>query len=136
MPTLEVEKDDKTLRILTNFWTLIALAVFALDFIQKGKLGTIASTIGILYLLILGYYTGTKEFCRWQEYHEKKRHIGELFVGVWTVLVAGLVVASIINPDYHVSGGLIALYTTVVGIFALTQHSKTLYKEAHKKKRK
>jgi hypothetical protein len=136
MSLLEVEKDDKTLRILTNFWTLIALFIFTLDFLEKGKISSIASGIGILYLLILGYYTGTKEFCRWQDYHDKKRHIGELFVGVWTILIAVLVVTSVIYPGYQISGGLIALYTTVVGIFALTQHSKTLYKESHSNKRR
>jgi tellurite resistance protein TehA-like permease len=132
---LEVEKEDKTLRILTNFWSLAAITLFVLDFIQKGRIEALSSTIGVLYLLILGYYTGTKEFCRWQDYHDSKHHIGELFVGVWTLLVVGLMVFSFINPSYHVSGALIALYTTIVGIFALTQHSKTLFKEAHKKQR-
>jgi len=136
MALRKVEKDDKTLRLLTNFWSIVAISVFVLDFIQHGKLENIASAIGIMYLLILGYYTGTKEFCRWHEYHKTKHHIGELFVGVWTTLVATLVVISAIKPEYHVSGGLIALYTTVVGIFALTQHSKTLFKESHHKKRK
>lgn len=134
MPTLEVEKDDKILRILTNFWTFIALGVFTLDFFQFGKLEGVTSAIGVLYLIVLGYYTGTKEFCRWQEYHDKKRHIGELFVGIWTFLVAILFIISVFNSSYHISGGLIALYTTVVGIFALTQHSKTLYKETHEHK--
>jgi len=91
----------------------------------------LVAPFSVIYVGILGLYVGTKEFDRWYDMHES-RHPGELFVIVWTIVVFGLLILSLVLGDgYKVSSEAIAVYIMVLSVFALTQKSKKL----HQKKR-
>jgi len=80
------------------------------------------------YVGVLTIYAGTKEFDRWNDYHDG-RHPGEIYVVFWTMLIAVLVFLGMYKGhSYKISSEIVATYIAVLGIFALTQKSKELFK--------
>ncbi|MCL4403986.1 hypothetical protein M1432_01415 [Patescibacteria group bacterium] len=127
-----VFRSEKIWRFLANFWTVVFMIFIVGDFVLQNRFEFLTAPLSVIYTGILGLYAATKEFDRWYDMHES-RHPGELFVIAWTVVVFGIVIASVVLQDhYHVSSETIAVYIMVLSIFALTQKSKRL----HAKKRR
>jgi uncharacterized membrane protein YoaK (UPF0700 family) len=124
-------RDEKIWRILTNLWTLVLLIFLIADFITKGAYESFSPSFSIIYTGVLAFYVGTKEFDRWNDFHEG-RHPGELFIITWTTVVLILFVAQIVlGAGYKTSPEMIPDYIMVLSIFAVTQKSKRMH---HKKK--
>ena len=120
---------EKIWRILTNLWTIAFLIFIVLNFFLEDQLGFLMAIFSALYVGLLAIYVSTKEFDRWYEMH-KDKHPGEIFVIVWTIVVLGLFLASILlKKDYKMDEVIVAVYIAVLSIFAVTQKSKRLHKE-------
>jgi len=121
-------KDEKIWRILTNFWTIIFMVFLCGNFFLGNRYEFLIAPMSVIYIGILGLYVGTKEFDRWYEMHGNKRHPGELFVLIWTIIIFGLLAISAFSGgEQKVSAEAIATYIMVLSVFALTQKSKALY---------
>jgi len=128
--------DRQTLKSVLNFWTFITMALFILDFFSGNKFDSSASAIGIIYLAILGIYAGEKEYTRWQDGFVS-RFIGEFFLVIWTILMAVFAVAAPVSAGaFKIPADFAIIYTSVVGVFAVTQRSKALKAKKHTKKDK
>ncbi|MCX6702992.1 MAG: hypothetical protein NTW60_03975 [Candidatus Wolfebacteria bacterium] len=133
---MAILSSERIWRILTNIWTGLFIIFLVADFTSKNRFEYLIAPFSVIYIGILGLYVGTKEFDRWYEFHEG-RHPGEWFVILWTVLVFGLLGASIsLGGDYKVSSEAIADYIMVLSVFALTQKSKSLHKRRLEQKRR
>ena len=105
------------------------MAFFTVDFLTYGKYDSLAGAIGASYIVILGLYVGTKEFDRWKGNHFS-RYMGEYFVIFWTVLLIGFIAAIILSANsYRLPSEIITIYISVLGIFAITQKSKSWHKK-------
>lgn len=108
---------------------MYAAAIF--DFITRGKIDNLLGPIVSIYIPVLVIYAGTKEFERWQDFHES-RHPGEVFVILWTVLIVGILVANFaLGRNYHFPGEMISAYITVLGVLAITKKSKAMHRRRH-----
>jgi len=126
---MKLFEGERLWRMLSDFWSFLVLAFVVLNFATKSHYDYLIVPLCILYTGILTLYVGTKEFDRWYENH-RERHPGEWFVILWTVVVVGLVVASIIlGPEYRVGSDVMAVYIAVLSIFIITQKSKKLHRE-------
>ncbi|MEI6529250.1 MAG: hypothetical protein WCN88_02475 [Candidatus Falkowbacteria bacterium] len=68
-----------------------------------------------------------KEFERWYDKHGRK-HLGEIFVIAWTVLVFCLFFLDFAyRRDYQIPNSIISSYITVLTILAVTRKSKQMY---------
>ena len=128
-----MEKDsvftERFWKILANIWTFLSMAFFTVDFLTYGKYDSLAGAIGASYIVILGLYVGTKEFDRWKGNHFS-RYMGEYFVIFWTVLLIGFIAAIILSANsYRLPSEIITIYISVLGIFAITQKSKSWHKK-------
>ena len=114
------------LKMILNLWTIIAMLLFSLDFLSGNKFDSSASAIGVIYLAILGIYAGEKEYSRWKSKFISN-FIGETFVVIWTGLMAFFVIAAPLSSGmYKIPPEFAIVYTSVIGVFALTRHSKAL----------
>ncbi len=131
---MAIFQDEKIWRILTNVWTAVFIGFLLLDFFLENHFEYLVMPFSIIYISVLGLYTGTKEFNRWYEMHEG-RHPGELFIILWTAVIFFLLAASFfLGKDYEISTEVLADYIMVLSVFALTQNSKRLYRRKKKKK--
>lgn len=129
---IEIFYKESIWRIMTNFWTLIIFAFIVINFLAEGKYDYLNSAFSVLYSGLLAIYVGTKEFDRWYEKH-LGRHPGEWFVIFWTVLILILFGLSIFSgKPYHLSPDIVAVYITVLTLFAITQKSKQIYRTKKK----
>lgn len=120
--------DRLVLKLILNFWTVLTMALFVADFLSGHKFSISATAISIIYLAILGIYTSEKEYARWQN-NFKSKFAGESFVIGWTIIMAFFVVASAFFSDiYQVPEEFAAMYTAIIGIFAVSYHSKRVHK--------
>ena len=120
---------EQFLRILTNSWAVLTLFIFWLDFYSLGKYDQLASPVGIIYVGILSIYAGEKEFDRWQKHH-KSRFRGEMFVLIWTISITFMAISSIITKGYlSLPKDTASIYTGILAIFAISQKSKSLFRE-------
>lgn len=120
-------RDEKIWRVLTNFWTCLFMAFLIFNFFQKNRYESFIAPLSVIYIGVLGLYASTKEFDRWYEMHES-RHPGEWFVLGWTVLTFALLILSLVlGSGFKVSSEAIADYIMVLSVFALTQKSKKLH---------
>lgn len=114
------------LKTILNFWTILTIILFSIDFFSGNKYDTSASAIGIIYLAILGIYISEKEYARWKVKF-MSRYLGEWFVVAWTVLMFIFVIlAPLSNGYYRIPGEFAIVYTGVIAAFAISQHSKAL----------
>lgn len=116
-------------KLILNVWTVITIFIFTLDFLSGNNFDSAASAIGIIYLAILGIYAGEKEYSRW-----KNRFIsgflGEGFVAVWTIFMIFFVVGAPLSQGwFRIPADLAVVYTSVVGVYIITKHSKSLHKQ-------
>ncbi len=129
-------KDERIWRFITNFWTLAFIAFVVLDFINHNSYDFLIAPMSVVYIGVLSLYAGTKEFDRWYEMYEGKRHPGEYFVLLWTITVFGLMALSFVNGGLgKISSEVVAVYIMVLSVFALTQKSKSLHREKIRKLR-
>jgi len=115
------------LKIILNSWTIFTITIFAIDFFSANKFDSSASAIGVIYLALLAIYAGEKEYTRWKKKF-KSRHIGEVFVLVWTVAMMIFVTTATLSQGiYHLPKEFAVVYTSVIGVFAITARSKALH---------
>jgi len=114
-------------RLLVNFWGCLTLLFFVADFLINDRYfnGSLSS-LSLVYGAILAIYVGTKEFTRWKNKAYISQHFGELFIIIWTVLMIIFIFFAAFNPHYQISPEFTATYITVMGIFAVSQKSKSL----------
>ena len=114
------------LKVILNFWTFLAMILFAIDFFSGNRFDSESSAIGIIYLSILGVYVTEKEYTRWKN-HFVSRFFGEFFILLWTVLLAIFVVgAPLSEGGYRIPTEFVVTYTGVIAIFIISQRSKFL----------
>lgn len=135
MTTVENKKISQTiLRLILNLWTLATMILFAVDFLSGNKYDSSVSAIGIIYLALLGIYASEKEFSRWKRKFISK-FSGEIFVIIWTIIMLFFVIcAPFSNGHYKIPPEFAIIYTSVIGVFAITQKSKSLYQTQGKEK--
>ncbi len=116
-------------RYITNFWCLVCYAAIIYDFMYDHALGEILPSVLVIYVALLVIFAGVKEFERWYEFR-RDRHPGEIFVIGWTVLVVGIMVATVVmHKEYHIPEEVLSTYIAVLSIMAITQKSKRLKHE-------
>lgn len=104
------------------------MVFFLADFFSGHQFDISTSSIGIIYLAILGIYTSEKEYTRWKD-DFKSRFVGEWFVIAWTVIMAVFVILAPFSQGYYsVPEGFAVMYTAVIGVFAVSHHSKRIRK--------
>ena len=124
-------------RNLTEIWTLIFFAAIIYDFFTNNslELAELLLPIAVIYDAVLAVYSADKEFKRWHNSHQTI-HPGEIYVILWTILIFGLLVLSLItHRPYHIPSEVTASYIVVIGILAITKESKLFYNK-NKKDRK
>lgn len=114
-------------RKLINFWSFLFFAVIIIDFINNNAYEDILNTISVIYIGILAIYVSNKEFERWYDRHEGN-HPGEIFVIIWSVLVAGLFILDLLYGKYSLPSAVVSAYIAVLTILVITRKSKELYK--------
>lgn len=120
---------DSFLRHLTNIWTTLFIIIVVADFVSGGKFSYLLNPFSIIYGSILSIFVGTKEFTRWHKVYKSRKHPGEMFVIVWSILLFSMVISSwIFGHSYQISSDVISVYIMVLTVFALSQSSKSLYK--------
>ncbi|MBI2592930.1 MAG: hypothetical protein HYW37_02115 [Candidatus Colwellbacteria bacterium] len=129
---MQIFLDQRILRILTIFWTLVFFLFITLNLLLDNAYGFLMVPLGVIYTGVLTIYVGTKEFDRWYEIHQSK-HPGEAFVIIWTIVMFALVVLPLVGGEkFRMPLDIIAgVYLAVLSLFAITQKSKSL----HRKKR-
>ncbi len=125
---------DNFWRYLTNFWTVIFIGVVVSDFLTFGSYQYLMAPFSVIYGAILSIFVSTKEFDRWYDFHEDKRHPGEVFVIIWSLLLLVMgAISWIYGKSYSISTDVISVYIMVLTVFAITQGSKNIYKNKKNK---
>jgi len=117
------------LKVILNIWTFVTIILFSIDFFSGNMYDSATSVISVIYLALLGIYVGEKEFIRWKtDFYSK--FSGEVFVAVWTTVMVIFVIAAPLSQGFfRVPAEFAVVYTSVVGVFAISQHSKNLKKQ-------
>ena len=113
-------------RFLVNVWTLVAMAIFAYEFLTTYPHERLNTELTIIYIGVLTLYVGTKEFRRWHDAHSSTRY-GEIYVAIWTLMMITFFLLSFRDSELYVSHDLAATYIAVISIFAITRESKHLH---------
>lgn len=123
-------RDGKILKQLTYFWSITTMFFLVADFFDHIRFGFLFNTLSSIYIGVLSLYAGTKEFNRWHDMDSNRRHPGEWFVIIWTILIFILFISSMFLNDqtHRLSSGATTVYISVMTIFALTRQSKFMYK--------
>lgn len=118
--------DRWILKILLNFWSVIALILFIADFASQNLLDSAASAVGVIYVAILGIYVSEKEYVRWKDSY-KSNYLGESFVVLWTIVMALFVILAPVSGGYYrIPEEFALVYTSIIGIFAISRQSRNL----------
>jgi predicted membrane chloride channel (bestrophin family) len=117
-------------RYITNIWTVALIGVVMSDFLTLGKYHYLLTPFSVVYGAVLSIFVGTKEFNRWYDLHEGRKHPGEVFVVLWSLLFLVMVSISwIYGGLYVISADVVSVYIMVLTVFAITQSSKTIYEK-------
>ena len=115
-------------RYVTNIWTVAFIGVVMSDFLTLGKYHYLLTPFSVIYGTVLSIFVGTKEFNRWYDLHEGRKHPGEIFVILWSLLLLVMVSISwIYGGLYVIPADVVSVYIMVLTVFAITQSSKTIY---------
>ena len=120
-------------RILTGTWGVLTLALFILDFFSfhsNNSYIAAATSSAVIYGFILALYVGSKEFQRWQSKKGefKSLHFGEIYPILWSLVMFIFILLSAFSRyNYKMPGEFPAIYITVLGIYMLSQQSKSFY---------
>lgn len=121
-------------RHLINAWSLLFFFVIIFDLFTSNAQEEILNVVSIIYIGTLTIYVSNKEFERWYDNHHKQ-HPGEIFVIVWSVLMAILIVADFAGRTYyHIPTSVVSSYIAVLTILAVTRKSKQTYQSQCAKK--
>lgn len=119
-------------RLVADFWTLFAFAVIIEDFRRGGGLHNLIDPVMAIYIVVLAIFSAEKEFERWYTFN-MGRHIGEIYVFIWTLLIAGIFITSYVtHSHYEMPEEVFSTYLVVLGILAVTRKSKEFFRH-HKK---
>lgn len=122
--------NQRVLKLILNIWTLVTMIFFIINYFSGSKFDTSSTSIGVIYIAILGIYITSKEYTRWQEKNFMSRFLGEGFVGFWTALMVIFVILTPFSEGkFKVPDEFAIVYTSVIAAFAITQHSKNLHQE-------
>ncbi len=122
------------LRYVLNFWTIILFVFIVYDFLEVNALEHILGPLSAIYAGLLAIYSAEKEFERWHFIH-LRRHPGEVYVIMWTVLIVGLFIGEFVyKPGYTLEPEIISTYIVVLGILAITKKSKSVFLEHNRPK--
>ena len=125
-------EQNKLLRYLINFWTPVLYILIIADFFMRNGLAIFIGPVCTVYVATLSIFSAEKEFERWHDYNIG-RHPGEIYVFIWTLLIATLLVLEVIyHETYTLPESVFATYIVVVGILAITRKSKSNYCKTHK----
>ncbi|QQR82775.1 hypothetical protein IPJ70_01545 [Candidatus Campbellbacteria bacterium] len=114
-------------RYVLNGWCLLLFGVIIWDFITSNGIPNIVEPVSVIYTAILAIYSTEKEFERWHD-QLSGRHMGEVYVIVWTILLLGLfIVGMVFRYTYIMPTEVIATYIAVISILAITKKSKGFY---------
>lgn len=118
---------EKKFIVIFNLSTIVLLGWFVVQFFSKGRF-PVPAALGDIYLLILSFYAGDKEFHRWRRKHFARRRHGEYFVVAWAaVLVLMLAVELLggVKHDYHIPSDVPFVVGGVLVIFFITEYLKS-----------
>jgi len=117
------------LKTILNLWTVLTMTLFVADFLSGNKFDSSTAAIGMIYLAILGIYVSEKEYIRWKNKFVSY-FLGEGFVLAWTVLMVIFVIGAPLSYGrFHLPAEFTIVYTSVIGAFAISQHSKSLHNQ-------
>lgn len=106
-----------------------------MDFLKDNAFQEFVFPLVVIYVALLAIYAGDKEFERWCSSH-RSAHPGEIFVGLWTVLIFGILALDfILKKPYEISGEVVSAYIAVLSILAITRRSKTLYAKSRRRRK-
>jgi ABC-type Mn2+/Zn2+ transport system permease subunit len=126
MKKAELDQQRVVLKVILNFWTFVTMVLFVLDFFSGNQYNSTSSAIGLIYLSVLGIYASEKEYVRWKNKFASQ-FFGEFFIVTWTtIMLIFVATAPFSNGNLRVPGEFVVVYTSVVGVFAITQYSKKL----------
>ncbi len=121
-------------RHLINAWSFLFFFVIIYDFFSGNSSEEILDLVSVVYIGALAIYVSNKEFERWYNHH-RRQHPGEVFVIMWSILLAVLVAAEFIDHNsYHIPSSVISSYIAVLTILAITRKSKQTYQSRNIKK--
>ena len=118
-------------RNITKVWTVIFFIAIIWDFVTGNglELAEKLLPVAVIYDAVLAIYSAEKEFKRWHDSHTTM-HPGEIYVILWTILIFGLLAASmVVHYPYHIPPEVTASYIVAIGILAITRESKHYYKK-------
>ncbi|MFQ5676223.1 MAG: hypothetical protein ACE5G1_10030 [bacterium] len=131
---MPIFRSEKIWRALADIWTVGYIAYLFANFFSEGMYDFLVVPLSFLYIGILGIYVSTKEFDRWYDLH-RGAHPGEWFVALWTIVIFLLFGFSFyLGQEYRLAHESVAVYIAVLSVFAVTQRSKALYREAQRRK--
>ena len=114
---------------MTNFWTVVAFSLILENYRQGGGLSHLIGPVLAIYVAILAIFSAEKEFERWHWYN-KTRHVGELYVVFWTLLIILIITMTYISgSSYRLESEIFSTYIVVLGILAVTRKSKQIFQE-------
>jgi len=121
------KKEQNFWRGLSNLWGIITALSFVISFFGIIDLSNALKSLTVIYIAVLSIYTGVKEINRWKSKNFISRYNGEIYILIWTIMMLAFIFLNVYNPErFHLSSEFTATYLSVLGIFAISQKSKTL----------
>jgi hypothetical protein len=123
----------RMLLLAFDFLTLLLIFWFIVSFITKSTVA-VSEAIANVYLIILGYYVGNKEFERWRKRFHKNERRGEYYVAGW--LLISMLMFAIEELGGRTRGFLVPHYLTFVvgGVTVMYVVTEILKSEAGKRR--
>lgn len=112
---------------LADFWGLLALSLFTLDFFSNHRYKAAATACAIIYIAILGIFIGEKEYFRWKNIYVSK-FFGEGFIILWTIVLATLIIVSAVSKKYGLPEEMSVAYISILTFYFASLRSKQLKK--------
>jgi len=113
-------------KYLANFWTWLTLLIFIAAFFAPEHFNGSLGATSVIYASILGIYVSSKEVARWRSKDYVSNYYGEIYILIWTLVIVGMIILSILNHNFVLQSEFTATYITILGIFAISQKSKAL----------
>lgn len=113
--------------LLFDVLTFIVWGWVLLDFLTKAVI-SLPLTVSTLYLLILAYYVGDKEFRRWRKKYRSHTRRGEYFVFLWSLTMIAIVAYYVWggkDVGYHIPQELPTISGSVLILYILTEYLKS-----------
>ena len=113
-------------------WSVFIFSVIIWDFFTNNSLRGIIGPVASIYTAILAIHSVGKEFERWQE-SLTRQSFGEIYVIIWSMLVVSIFIAdAYFKLPYAMPSEIVSTYIGVLGILAITRHSKRIHHQRKK----